>query len=431
MSYSQRVGALLRQAGAEEGDYVKVVLDRSREYAGVLMPHHEFSDPDIIVLKLKSGYNIGLRMNEGARLEVLSKAVRKERPHRPANKSDERRRVGVLGTGGTIASYVDYRTGAVHPALSAEDLISAVPEMAELCQVEAKVVFSIFSENMMVEHWQRLAAEIADRLDSGDEGVIVPHGTDTMGYTAAALSFMLDDLPAPVVLVGAQRSSDRPSSDAYTNLISAARFCTSADAAEVFVLMHESISDTTAAVHRGTRVRKMHTSRRDAFQSVNEGPVARMDLDGKVEMLSPCRKRSSSKVKLRPAMEERVCLVQFYPGMSSSAFGALLRAHKGAVIAGTGLGHVSHELVHVIKDVVKEGIPVVMTSQCLNGRVNLNVYDTGRDLLSAGVIPGEDMLPETAMVKLMWALANSSDPEGTKDLMATNLRGEMSDRREA
>lgn len=429
MSYSRRVEELLRGAGAEEGDRVRVTIGPT-ERAGVLMPHHEFSDPDVVVLKLQSGYNIGVRMGEGSTLVVESKGAKRARAAKVSPPPVGMQRVAVLGTGGTIASYVDYRTGAVHPALSAEDLVSAVPEMAGVCQVDAKVVFSIFSENMRIEYWQQLAEEVAGRLSAGDEGVIVPHGTDTMGYTSAALSFMLEDLPKPVVLVGAQRSSDRPSSDAYTNLISAARFCVESDAAEVLVLMHETISDTTSAVHRGTRVRKMHTSRRDAFQSINEGPVARMDIEGRVEMLSPYRKKSNSKVKVRKGMEPAVCLVQFYPGMSPSAFDSYLSAHRGAVIAGTGLGHVSKELVEVIGRHIKRGTPVVMTSQCLSGRVNLNVYDTGRDLLSAGVIPGEDMLPETALVKLMWALGNAKDGEEVRELMLVNLRGEMAERRE-
>ncbi|MDD1756955.1 MAG: Glu-tRNA(Gln) amidotransferase subunit GatD [Methanomassiliicoccales archaeon] len=430
MSYSRRVADLLRAAGAEEGDNVRVsvgVIERS----GVLMPHHEFSDPDVVVLKQRSGYNIGVRLTEGATLTMASKGAKRDREVKSPIIAEGKKRVAVLGTGGTIASYVDYRTGAVHPALSATDLVSAVPEMAEVCQVDAKVIFSIFSENMRVEYWQRLAEEVADRLSRGDEGVIVPHGTDTMGYTSAALSFMLDDLPGPVVLVGAQRSSDRPSSDAYTNLISAARFCVGSDAAEVFVLMHGSMSDDTFAVHRGTRVRKMHTSRRDAFQSINEGPVARMDQLGRIEALSPYRVKSSSKVRLRKGMEEKVCLVHFYPGMSPSALESFLAQHQGAVIAGTGLGHVSRELVEVVRKQAKKGLPVVMTSQCLSGRVNLNVYDTGRDLLNAGVIPGEDMLPETALVKLMWVLANTKGPEQTRSLMLTNMKGEISERREA
>jgi glutamyl-tRNA(Gln) amidotransferase subunit D len=429
LSYSRRVEGLLRDAGAEEGDNLRVRVGAT-ERSGVLMPHHEFSDPDVVVLKQKSGYNIGIRLKEGAVLEVVSKNPKKHKPIKAPASTEGKKRVAVLGTGGTIASYVDYRTGAVHPALSASDLVSAVPEMAETCQVDAKVLFSIFSENMRVEYWQRLAEEAVDCLNRGDEGVIVPHGTDTMGYTSAALSFMLEDLPRPVVLVGAQRSSDRPSSDAYTNLVSAARFCIDSDVAEVLVLMHESISDSTFAVHRGTRVRKMHTSRRDAFHSINEWPVARMDLDGKIEALSPYRAKSGSKVRLRKNMEERVCLLQFYPGMSPAAFDSFLGHHKGAVIAGTGLGHVSKELLEVIRRHSREGMPIVMTSQCLNGRVNLNVYDTGRDLLSAGVIPGEDMLPETALVKLMWALGNAKGQDDLRAMMTSNLKGEISPRRE-
>ncbi|MBM4389331.1 MAG: Glu-tRNA(Gln) amidotransferase subunit GatD, partial [Deltaproteobacteria bacterium] len=274
MSYTSLVLDLLKRSDAGEGDAVSI-RDGERAYKGVLMPHHDFSHPDVLVIKLGSGYNIGVRVSSSTVLTVLGKAGEKKRRHRP-REGEGREEVAVIGTGGTIASYVDYRTGAVHPALSAEDLVLAVPEIADICKVRAEVLFSIFSENMRVEHWQRIAESVADRLREGAEGCIIPHGTDTMGYTSAALSFILEDLPRPVVLVGAQRSSDRPSSDAYTNLLSAARFIVESDAAETFLLMHEAPSDASALVHRGTRVRKMHTSRRDAFQSVNVPPVARI-----------------------------------------------------------------------------------------------------------------------------------------------------------
>ncbi|HPT74566.1 MAG TPA: Glu-tRNA(Gln) amidotransferase subunit GatD, partial [Methanomassiliicoccaceae archaeon] len=283
---------------------------------------------------------------------------------------------------------------------------------------------------MTVENWQHLAGVAADRLNSGVEGVIVPHGTDTMGYTAAALSFMLGDIPRPVVLVGAQRSSDRPSSDAYTNLVSAARFITSSDAAEVLVLMHDSSSDVSAAVHRATKVRKMHTSRRDAFQSVNAPPVARVDFEGGIDHLAPYRRKSNVKVSPRVEMEKDVALVQFYPGMSPSMFEGILEKSRGVVIAGSGLGHVSRELIPSIRRAVEAGTMVVMTSQCLHGSVNLNVYATGRDLLSAGVVPGGDMLPETAYVKLMWVLGQTSDLEEAGRMMVTDMRGEITGRRE-
>jgi len=400
------------------------------EYAGILMPHHEFSHPDVIIIKLKSGYNVGIKVDERSELALVSKARERPLKRRSAKEDSSLPTISFLGTGGTIASYVDYRTGAVHPALKAEDLVATVPELSEICRMRSKVVFSIFSENMNVETWQSLATAIADELNDGVEGVIVPHGTDTLGFTSAALSLMLGDIPRSVVLVGAQRSSDRPSSDSYINLLSAARFCIKAQAAEVFVLMHGETSDSYVHVHRGTKVRKMHTSRRDAFQSINEGPVARMDLKGELEMLGECQVKSSVKVSPDVRMEKNVALLQFYPGMGPEMVRRVMQDQKGLVVAGTGLGHVSKEIVQVIKELVSQGKPVVMTSQCLGGRVNLNVYDTGRDLLSAGVISGEDMLPETALLKLMWVLGRTDRLEQVERMMSENLRGEIAKRRE-
>ena len=429
MGYSHRLLDVLRSLNAEEGDTV-LVKDTGREYRGILMPHHEFSDPDVVVIKLKSGYNVGVKTGPGTAIEVVSKVQPKERKPHHLHPSKDKKTVAVLGTGGTIASYVDYRTGAVHPALSADDLVGAVPEIADICNVRSEVIFSIFSENMTVDHWQRLAAAVADRLNGGIDGCIVPHGTDTLGYTSAALSFMLEGLGKPVVLVGAQRSSDRPSTDAHTNLVSSARFIVESDAAGVYVLMHETSSDTAGAVHLGTKVRKMHTSRRDAFHSVNCGPVARIGFEGPVEYLEEHQRRSAGTVTLKEKMDPNVAILQFYPGMSPAAFGSVLSSHRGVVIAGSGLGHVSKDMVGAVEKAVKAGTKVVMTSQCLYGRVNLNVYNTGRDLITAGVIPGEDMLPETAYVKLMWVLGQTSDEDEVRRLMTTDLRGEITQRRE-
>jgi glutamyl-tRNA(Gln) amidotransferase subunit D len=239
---------------------------------------------------------------------------------------------------------------------------------------------------------------------------------------------MLQDVPVPVALVGAQRSSDRPSSDAYLNLMAAARFVSQADAAGVFVVMHHTSSDTDAAVHRGTKTRKMHTSRRDAFQSINADLAATVSHEGAVVMREGIRKRGG-KLQLRADMDAKVALVHFYPGMRPEVLRAVLRESSGCVIAGSGLGHVSHKLIPVVAEAVREGKPVVLASQCLHGRVNLNVYDTGRDLITAGAIPAEDMLPETAWVKLMWAMGQSKDMAEVRRLMAEGLCGEISTRR--
>lgn len=429
MSYSPRVREILQQIGAMEGDTVQVRTD-DHEQTGVLMPHHDFSHPDVVVLKLKSGYNVGVMVGPSSTLSVVAKGEVRKKVVIAGPDGRGKKQVAVLGTGGTIASYVDYRTGAVHPALSAGDLVATVPEIADICDVKAEVLFSIFSENMRAENWQLIAEAVADRINAGMEGCIIPHGTDTMGYTAAALSFMLEGLTRPVVLVGAQRSSDRPSSDAYTNLLSAARFIVSSDVAEVVVLMHQTSSDTFAAVHRGTKVRKMHTSRRDAFHSINAAPLATIDFEGPITCAGEYRKRTQGKVTPRTAMETNVSLLYFYPGMSPTVFGEVIGKSRGVVMAGTGLGHVSSDMVKELRRAIQGGTEVVMTSQCLNGMVDMNVYDNGRDLVTAGVISGGDMLPETAFVKLMWVLGQTDDDGAIREMMTTDLRGELTSRRE-
>lgn len=427
--YAEFLSKKLGDAGAEEGCTLSIETS-GKSYKGVLMPHHEFSGEDIVILKVKSGYNIGIRIDESAEIEVISKPVERVKPESAEETKEGLKTIVLIGTGGTIASYVDYRTGAVHPALSTSDMINAVPEIKEVANLKAKVLFSIFSENMTVPHWQKLAEAIAEELDGGADAVIVPHGTDTMGYTASAVSFMLGEVSKPVVFVGAQRSSDRPSSDASCNLMAAAKFCVEGGRAGVFVVMHDGPGDDSFAVHCGTRVRKMHTSRRDAFKSINVPPVAHVDKDGKIVFNTSGRAVSDAKVEARSAMCTDVVLLQFYPGMDPALFHDVVMKSKGVVIAGSGLGHVNSNMVPLIKEATDAGIIVVVTSQCLNGRTNLNVYNTGRDMLAAGAITVWDMLPETAYTKLMWALANTSSVEAAKVVMQTPLAGEMSDRRE-
>ena len=307
-------------------------------------------------------------------------------------------------------------------------MVNAVPEIRDIANIDATVLFSIFSENMNVEHWQALAEEVARQINDGADGIIIPHGTDTMGYTAAALSFMLGDVPKPVVLVGAQRSSDRPSSDASSNLMACARFC-KAGKAGVYVIMHDTPGDDSFAVHFGTRVRKMHTSRRDAFRSINALPVAHLDKDGKIAFNTELPATTGEKAVASTAMERACVLLQYYPGMDPALFEDIFMKSKGVVIAGSGLGHVNENMIPLIRKACDNGTVVVMTSQCLNGRTNLNVYNTGRDMLNAGAITVFDMLPETAYVKLMWVLANSSSVEDAKAAMRAPLANELSDRR--
>ncbi|WP_297066546.1 Glu-tRNA(Gln) amidotransferase subunit GatD [Thermococcus sp.] len=427
----RKVEEFMRKHGLEVGDLIRVVKREGNEritFEGLVMPPYELSPGETLTIKLDNGYNVGVLIDAIESVEILEKAV--EKPKMAFQEVLPRKEglpnVTILGTGGTIASRIDYKTGAVHPAFTAEELAKAVPEIFEMANVTPKLIMNILSEDMKPEYWVKIAEEVAKALNSGEDGVVIAHGTDTMGYTASALSFMLRNLTKPVVLVGAQRSSDRPSSDSAMNLTCAVKMATS-EVAEVMVVMHGETSDTYCLAHRGTKVRKMHTSRRDAFRSINDVPIARIWPKGEIEFLrSDYRKRSEGEVEVDGKMEEKVAILKIYPGISGEILDFLVdRGYRGVVIEGTGLGHVPQDFIPHVQRAVEDGVAVCVTSQCLYGRVNLNVYSNGRKLLKAGAIPCEDMLPETAYVKLMWVLGHTSDLDEVRKMMLTNYAGEI------
>lgn len=391
---------------------------KGKIFEGIVMP----SFTGNLVLKLNSGYNAGFKDYE--LIEVLEE-VKVQGQKTEITKRNDLPNVKIISTGGTIASKVDYRTGAVTSQFTAEEIVSDVPEIAEICNVDAELLYNILSENMKPNNWIVLARRVYEALKEYD-GVIVTHGTDTMHYSASALAFMLST-PKPVVFVGAQRSSDRPSSDAAMNLLCSAKLSVS-DVGEVLVCMHGSTSDDFCYAHRAVKVRKMHTSRRDAFQSINAKPVARIDYPSlNVEWLSWRYKRGERELRLFDRLEERVALIKFFPGLKGDVLEYFhSKGYRGFVIEGTGLGHVSTDWIETLKRICEDSV-VVMTSQCLHGRICDRVYDTGRDLLKAGVIEGEDMLPEVALTKLMFLLGNYSF-EDAKKLLKMNLVGEIEPR---
>lgn len=421
---------VLKKAEVNVGDLIRI-SKAGRVYEGILIPRYEYGDDKHIVIKLKSGYNIGVRITPDIKVEriglgekpaFISPPLPKQNPNLP--------KVAIISTGGTIASRVDYRTGAVRPALSASDLYSIVPELADIARIDAEVLFSLYSENITPAHWTQIATKIAEKINEGVDGVVIAHGTDTMGYSAAAMSFALQELPVPVIFVGAQRSADRPSSDAAINLIGAVLAAAKAPFAEVAVAMHETISDTSMAIHRGVRVRKCHTSRRDAFHSINAQPIAKIEGNSILMLTDDYQKRDpSKKLILKPKFNEKVALIKFHPGMNPDIIDWHVdHGYKGIILEGTGLGHVSSYCFKAIKRAIDNGVIVAMASQCIWGRVNMNVYDTGRDLQTLGVIPLEDMLAETALVKLMWILAQTSEIEEAAKLLRVNIAGEISQR---
>ncbi|WP_123622557.1 Glu-tRNA(Gln) amidotransferase subunit GatD [Halorubrum sp. CSM-61] len=429
----------------QPGDRVRVDRgDVTNE--GVLLPS---TTRDHLVVKLDGGYNVGVDRDE-ADVEVLESGARDVDEGADAGGGeaseitfdDDLPTIALISTGGTIASTVDYRTGAVTAQFDAEDVLRAVPDLAGRANYRGRVVANILSENMEPPIWRELAEAVREEVEAGADGVVVMHGTDTMQYSASALSFMLDS-PVPVVFTGSQRSADRPSSDNVMNAVCAVE-AAKADHAETLVCMHATQSDDACALHRGTRVRKNHTSRRDAFETVGAEPLGRIDYEAAAEAgadggaaddaiewaREPIARGDgegedgddadlSAATDLAPDVE----LVKFTPGMDPAAWD-YLDDKDGVVIEGTGLGHVHTDLIPRIEELVEGGTVVAMTSQCLAGRVCDRVYDTGRDLLDAGVVEAGDTLPGTAKVKLMWALANRSDPA---EAMGRDLAGELTE----
>ena len=417
----------LRRAGASIGDVLEVKTSWGA-VTGTLVPRYVHEDGDHIVLKLRSGYNVGLNISGLQGAAVRAKGEKPSfSPAPPPRPAKGLPKVLILGTGGTIASRIDYRTGAVRPAVSSEDLHSLVPELSEVARVQPQIMFDIFSENITPGHWTKLARRVARAVGEGVDGVVITHGTDTLGYTAAALSFALAGVPIPVVLVGAQRSPDRPSSDAPLNLIAAVSAAGTAPFSGVYVAMHLGEDDDKVALHRGTRVRKNHTSRRDAFVSVGV-PLAAVWGRGGPERIAEGLPPRGRPFRPKPKFDERAALIKFYPSMPAGAIRAAGRGAKAIVIEGTGLGHVSRDVVKELARFVKGGGLACMTSQCINGRVDLSVYDTGRDLARAGVLPLEDMLPETALAKAMWVLGTGASGARARELMSANLAGETTAR---
>ncbi|MBP7124933.1 Glu-tRNA(Gln) amidotransferase subunit GatD [Myxococcota bacterium] len=400
-------------------------------YRGILLPRSETADDRHLVLKLETGYNIGVAAGDvvGAtshgRREAHYQIPEKEFPFDPGKP-----RVKLLGTGGTIASRLDYRTGAVIPAFSPGELYGSVPELAEICNIETEKLYAVFSENMGPEQYIGLARAVAREIERGVDGIVIGHGTDTMHHTAAILSFMVQNPPIPIVMVGSQRSSDRPSSDAALNLMHAARTAGHSDIAEVMVCMFGPTSDQYGLLHRGTRVRKMHSSFRSTFRTIGDIPVAMVSRDQVTPLRSDYRRRDPNrKCVLDAVYDNRATILYYYPGMKPDLIEALVdKGYRGIVIAGTGLGHVNKPLYPAIRKAVDQGVHFFMTVQTLWGYTQMYVYDTGRDLMELGIVPCANMLPEVAFMKLCWALAHSDDREEVKRIMLTPVANEITER---
>ncbi|MDI6721010.1 MAG: Glu-tRNA(Gln) amidotransferase subunit GatD [Candidatus Aenigmarchaeota archaeon] len=439
-NYSPQIQKALKGRGMKTGDLIGIQREKDY-YEGMLMPRFESGDANCIVLKLDNGYNIGIEFTKATRLKKISRPSRSKEPVRLEKYKPEagKKNIVIFHTGGTIASRIDYETGGVISSVSPEELLLSVPELAPIANIRTKMLFQISSEDVEHTHWSLLAQRIFEEVIKGADGIIVTHGTDTMHYTSAALSFMLQNVPIPVLLVGSQRSSDRGSSDAALNLICAANFLVKTDFAGVGICMHGSTNDDFCYVHEGTHVRKMHTSRRDAFRSIDALPIAKVT-NGHVEYLREYRKKGDKPFVLKNKFESKVALVKTHPGFFNCKVLEFFEKekYKGIVLEGTGLGHApvtafddftKHhpKLLSVIKRLTDSGMIVLMASQCPYGIVNMNVYSIGRNLQKAGVMPAE-MTAECAYVKLGWALGNTKDALEAERLLKENIVEEVPER---
>lgn len=409
---------------------VELITDEG-SYNGLILPRSETADEFHIVIKMPIGYNIGIAAEKikdikiNGRREAKYKIPEKDFPFDP-----KKPKVKLLGTGGTIASRLDYRTGAVIPAFSPGELYGSVPELADICNLDTEKLYGVFSENMAPENWIGLAEAIGKEIEKGVQGIVIGHGTDTMHHTAAVLSFMVQNSPVPIVMVGSQRSSDRPSSDAALNLIHSVKTAAESDIAEVMVCMFGPTSDLYGLLHRGTRVRKMHSSYRSTFRTISDIPIATVSRD----VITPIRddykrRRRDKDVVINAVFEEKVAIVYYYPNMLPDMIDSLIeKGYKGIVIAGTGLGHVNKPLYPALKRAKDAGVAVYMTVQTLWGYVQMYVYETGREMMELGVIPAANMLPEVAYVKLGWALGQTNDLQKVKEIMLTPIAGEITER---
>lgn len=407
------------------------ILTETGKYVGIILPRSETADHLHIVIKMRVGYNVGIAASKIRDIKIEGrKEAHYKIPEKDFPVDPKKPRVKLLGTGGTIASRLDYRTGAVIPAFSPGELYGSVPELAYYCNLETEKLYGVFSENMGPDQWKGTAEAIGREIEKGVDGIVIGHGTDTMHHTSAILSFMVQNSPVPIVMVGSQRSSDRPSSDAALNLMHSVKTAAESDIAEIMVCMFGPTSDYYGLLHRGTRVRKMHSSYRSTFRTIGDIPIAQVSRDKITPLRNDYKKRRRDKnVIINTAFEEKVSIVYYYPNMQPDIIDSLIdNGYKGIVIAGTGLGHVNKPLYPALKRAFEKNIAVYMTVQTLWGYVQMYVYDTGRDMMEIGVIPGANMLPEVAYMKLCWALGQTTDREEVRKIMMTPIAGETTER---
>lgn len=430
MSYSKKVKQELEKKQIKKGSEVSIQIE-GKEYKGILLDNPE-KDSEILILKLSNGYNVGLNYNDS--IKLIGEGYSFEN-NEIKNENVKDSDISILTFGGTISSKVEYKTGAVYPSISNKEFMEQFPELNSFGKINFKNVFSLLSEDINISHWKEMGKEIYNELKE-NKPVVATHGTDTMSFSSSAISFMIQNPIKPVVFTGSQRSSDRGSSDNKQNLLNSV-FYAQNGAPGIYVCMHKNSNDGEGIIINGTNARKMHTSRRDAFKSINSQHVASIDYKTKkIDYVSQPSKKEGE-MKLIDKFNDNVAMVYVHPGIKPS-FISKLSDYDGVVLIGTGLGHVptnplkdnlANPIFNEIEQLINSNVPVVMSPQTIHGRLNLNVYTSGRMLKDIGVIGHLcDWTPETAYVKLSWVLGQTKDMKKVEEMMHTNYCNEFSER---
>ncbi|MGE0792572.1 MAG: Glu-tRNA(Gln) amidotransferase subunit GatD [Candidatus Woesearchaeota archaeon] len=412
---------------------IKLIV-KNKEYKGIILP----PEKDNLILKLKSGYNLSFNKKNISSIEIIGKVKMKStKINNPTSKYDTDA-ITIIHTGGTISSKVDYKTGAVSASFDPNTLLELFPELNSIAKIESEFIANILSDNFRFHHFNEIAKAIHKRVLKNQKKFIVTSGTDFLHYTSAALSFLLKDLPIAVLVVGSQRSSDRASSDAAENLINAAYFLENSTFEGVGVCMHSSSSDGECNILPGLNVRKMHSSRRDAFKPINNEQIATVNYNKKSIVMN--KKLNYFIVKEIPKTISlfkenlKVGIIYSHPQFYAEELN-IYDKFDGLVLAGSGLGNFpimevdekskEHKKIYSKIKSLAKSIPLVMSTQTISGPVNLNVYTPLRMLNDAGVIGHlSTMTTETSFIKLAYLLSTAKK-EDIKQLFLTNILGEL------
>ncbi len=428
-------------------EYIRIKLKDDREIEGLLVKEELIDNKKFLIIKLENGYNIGINIENIVKKEIYKRKIEKtdKRNNKRSNIKEPIREnknlIAILHTGGTIASRVDYETNAVKSLFTPEEILERFPEIKNYANIITFLVSNIFSEDINFNIYNKLIDKIRELSNRSIKGIIITHGTDTMHYTSAALKFAIPNVKFPIVLVGSQRSADRPSTDALVNLVCAIKFIVKANLPGVFVCMHGSINDDFCYIFDGFNVRKMHTSRRDAFKQINNLPIAKVFYEeDKIEFLRNTTnnnsyfKKENKWYKFNPRL--KIGILYVHPNMHPKEI-KCYEDFDGLIIAGTGLGHFpvntfneidNSYLYNELKQLIKKGVIIGIAPQTINGRINLNVYSTGRRLKELGILGNLcDMTIETAFIKLAFLLSNF-DKKKVKELYEKNIAGEINER---